>query len=72
MNEFIDVTIDRQKCVGIKNCGQCIRVCPVNIFEKKADQPVVIVENLDECTLCKLCLNECKPGAIEIRKLYEP
>ena len=71
MNEFIDVTIDRQKCGGIKDCGQCIRVCPVNIFEKKADWPVVIVENLDECTLCNLCLNECKPGAIEIKKLYE-
>lgn len=71
MNVFIDVTIDRGKCVGIKDCGQCIRVCPVNIFENKADQPAIVAENLDECTLCDLCLNECKPNAIAITKLYD-
>jgi len=71
MNEFIDVSIDQNTCVGIKQCGQCIRVCPVNIFEAKADWPVMVVENLDECTLCNLCINECKPNAIVISKLYE-
>jgi NAD-dependent dihydropyrimidine dehydrogenase PreA subunit len=71
MNEFIDVSIDLNKCDGIKECGQCVRVCPVNIFDKKADWPLIVVENLDECTLCNLCLNECKPNAIDISKLYE-
>ena len=71
MNEFIDVSIDRKTCVGIKECGQCIRVCPVNIFEDEAQWPDTIVENLDECTLCNLCLNTCKPGAIVISKLYD-
>ena len=71
MNEFIDVSIDRKTCVGIKECGQCIRVCPVNIFEDKADWPDIVAENLDECTLCNLCLNKCKPNAIVISKLYE-
>ena len=71
MNEFIDVSIDRNKCIGITECGQCIRVCPVNIFEDEAQWPDTIVENLDECTLCNLCLNTCKPGAIVISKLYD-
>jgi ferredoxin len=71
MNEFIDVSIDRNKCIGITECGQCIRVCPVNIFEDEAEWPDTIVENLDECTLCNLCLNTCKPGAIVISKLYD-
>jgi ferredoxin len=71
MNEFIDVSIDCKKCVGIKECGQCVRVCPVNIFEDKTDWPVVVVENVDECTLCNLCLNKCTPNAIVISKLYE-
>lgn len=72
MNEFIEVTIDRNKCIGIKDCGQCTRVCPVNIFENKADWPAIVAENLDECTLCNLCLNECKPNAIVVKKLYAP
>jgi NAD-dependent dihydropyrimidine dehydrogenase PreA subunit len=71
MNEFIDVRIDWNKCVGIKDCGQCVRVCPVNIFEYNLDQPAIVAENLDECTLCNLCLNECRPNAIGILKLYE-
>ena len=71
MNEFIDVRIDRNKCVGIKDCGQCAQVCPVNIFENRAGWPAIIMENLDECTLCNLCLSKCKPNAIAIRKLYQ-
>ncbi|MFH1953187.1 MAG: 4Fe-4S dicluster domain-containing protein [Pseudomonadota bacterium] len=71
MSEFIRVEIDFQKCVGIKECGECIGVCPVNIFGKKADHPAIIEENQDECTLCDLCVEACNPDAIAIKKLYE-
>lgn len=71
MSEFINVEIHMNKCVGITKCGQCVRVCPVNIFEAKGDQPCVVEQNEDECTLCNLCLAECTPNAIDIHKLYE-
>jgi len=71
MGEFIKVTIDFGKCVGIKECGGCVRVCPVNIFEERGNNPEVIEDNEDECTLCGLCLDACTPGAITITKLYE-
>jgi len=71
MSEFIQVEIERNRCVGISQCGRCVRVCPVNIFEKAGDQPQIVEGNQDECTLCDLCLNECTPNAILIRKLYE-
>ncbi len=71
MSEFIRVEIDFQKCVGIKECGKCIGVCPVDIFGKKADHPAIIQENQDECTLCDLCIESCAPCAIDITRIYE-
>ena len=71
MSEFINIEIDMQKCVGINKCGQCVQVCPVNIFDKKGENPVIVEQNEDECILCELCLQECTPNAIVIHKLYE-
>jgi ferredoxin len=71
MGEFIKVEIDFQTCVGIAQCGGCVKVCPVNIFAKEGDNPSVIENNEDECTLCDLCIQACTPRAIVIRKLYE-
>jgi len=47
-------------------------VCPVNIFAANADGSLAIVEkNLDECTLCDLCINAAPKGSVRIVKLYE-
>ena len=51
MGEFIKVTIDFGKCVGIKECGGCVRVSPVNIFEEKGNKPEVIEAYLGTETL---------------------
>ncbi len=81
MSEFIKVTIDDSKCLGTADCGGCIKVCPVNVFQHPPqgtssapdkEVPAVVEENQDECTLCDLCLQECNPRAILIKKLYEP
>jgi ferredoxin len=71
MGEFIRIEVDLAKCAGINACGGCVRVCPVNIFDRQGDRPSVITENEDECTLCDLCKQACAPSAIIIRKMYE-
>ena len=71
MGEFIEIEVDSSKCTGIKACGGCVRVCPVNIFEREGDRPSIVAENEDECTLCDLCLQVCTPAAITIHKRYE-
>ena len=71
MGMFIRVEIDDKKCLGLEKSGECIRICPVNIFEAKDGRVVVKEENEDECTLCELCLTRCKPSTIRIKKLYE-
>ena len=71
MSEFIKIEIDMDRCSGIEKCGNCILVCPVNIFTENGDYPLKIKDNEDECTLCNLCLQGCKADAITIHKLYE-
>jgi NAD-dependent dihydropyrimidine dehydrogenase PreA subunit len=71
MSEFIRVEIDFSKCVGIEACGRCVKVCPVNVFDKRGGEPVIMKENEDECTLCDLCNQACDPGAVTIYKLYD-
>ena len=46
--------------------------CPVDIFAQRDDGTLEIVdENLDECVLCRLCLDASPPGAVKIVKLYD-
>ena len=71
MSEFIKLDIDLDRCSGIKKCGECISVCPVNIFISNGDYPKSVEANEDECTLCELCLQNCQADAITIHKLYE-
>ena len=71
MSLFVNLEIDRQNCLGLKECGKCLKVCPVSIFGKDGEFPQAMEANQDECTLCGLCLEACLPGAIQVRKLYE-
>jgi NAD-dependent dihydropyrimidine dehydrogenase PreA subunit len=71
MGTFIQVDIDVKKCLGPEKSGECIKICPVNIFESKPGRTVVRTENEDECILCNLCLDKCPSSAIAIKKLYE-
>ena len=71
MGEFIGLAIDLDRCTGIEKCGECIRVCPVNIFTSNGDYPIAVESNEDECTLCDLCLQGCEVNAITIQKIYE-
>ncbi len=49
-----------------------VEVCPVNIFAhgKEDDAVAVIEDNLDECTLCDLCM-QASPDGVKVIKLYE-
>ena len=48
-----------------------VEVCPVNIFAEADDGAWQIVEkNLDECTLCELCLEAAPAGTVRVKKLY--
>ena len=49
-----------------------VEVCPVKIFAPGADENSVTVvdDNVDECTLCDLCM-QASPDGVRVVKLYE-
>ena len=69
---FIDVTVDPAVARDAALAKKLVEVCPVNIFAQEKDGTLRIVEaNLDECTLCDLCIQAAPPGRVEVVKLYE-
>jgi ferredoxin-like protein FixX len=69
---FIDVQVEAAAAKDAALAKKLAEVCPVNIFAQGPDGSVAIVEkNLDECTLCDLCINAAPPGSVRIVKLYE-
>lgn len=68
---FIEVEVDQPAASDAALGAKLEEVCPVNIF-KGTDSGVEIVEqNLDECVLCKLCLEAAPAGAVHVKKLYD-
>jgi ferredoxin-like protein FixX len=69
---FIDVQVDAAVAADAALATKLAEVCPVNIFAQEKDGRLRIVEeNLDECTLCDLCLKVGPPGGVRVIKLYE-
>jgi ferredoxin-like protein FixX len=69
---FISVDVDPALASDSAAAKKLAEVCPVDIFKVSADGKLSIAEqNLDECTLCELCLAVGKPGQVKIRKLYD-
>jgi NAD-dependent dihydropyrimidine dehydrogenase PreA subunit len=69
---FIDVKVDAKVAADAAMAKKLVEVCPVNIFRQGANGHVQIVdENLDECTLCDLCIKAAPAGTVRIVKLYD-
>jgi NAD-dependent dihydropyrimidine dehydrogenase PreA subunit len=69
---FIDVVVAPQVAADAALAKKLVEVCPVNIFKQGADGRLEIVQdNLDECTLCDLCVQAAPTGSVRIVKLYE-
>jgi NAD-dependent dihydropyrimidine dehydrogenase PreA subunit len=68
---FIDVEVDDSVAGDAELAKKLEEVCPVDIY-KAADSGVEIVEqNLDECVLCRLCIEAAPSGTVRVKKLYD-
>ena len=68
---FIDVEVDSSIANDPAIAAKLEEVCPVDIFKNAGGQVEVVDENVDECVLCKLCLEAAPTGTVHVRKLYD-
>jgi NAD-dependent dihydropyrimidine dehydrogenase PreA subunit len=73
---FIAVAVDDAITSDPAVAAKLAEVCPVDIFAVAGDGGVEIVEkNLDECVLCRLCLDAATAWGperpVKIVKLYD-
>jgi NAD-dependent dihydropyrimidine dehydrogenase PreA subunit len=67
---FIDVQVDGAAAGDVALARKLAEVCPVDIFAAGASGVQIVESNLDECVLCRLCINASPAGSIRIVKLY--
>ena len=68
---FIDVQVDAGVAGDPELAAKLAEVCPVDIFRAGADGVEIVEDNLDECVLCRLCMNAAPAGAVRVIKLYD-
>jgi NAD-dependent dihydropyrimidine dehydrogenase PreA subunit len=69
---FIGVEVDDAAVRDAELARRLTEACPVDIFAQGDDGSLRLVnENLDECVLCRLCLDASPDGVVKIIKLYD-
>jgi NAD-dependent dihydropyrimidine dehydrogenase PreA subunit len=68
---FIDVEVDASVAGDAALAAKLEEVCPVDIFKNADGRVEVVDENVDECVLCRLCLEAAPAGTVHVKKLYD-
>jgi NAD-dependent dihydropyrimidine dehydrogenase PreA subunit len=69
---FIAVEVDDAAAADCELARRLTEACPVDIFAQSSSGSLELVEqNLDECVLCRLCLDASPDGVVKIIKLYD-
>jgi NAD-dependent dihydropyrimidine dehydrogenase PreA subunit len=68
---FIDVEVDASVAGDVELAKKLEEVCPVDIYAATDSGVEVVEKNLDECVLCRLCIEAAPAGSVHVRKLYD-
>jgi NAD-dependent dihydropyrimidine dehydrogenase PreA subunit len=68
---FIDVEVDESVANDAALAAKLEEVCPVDIFRDAGGRVEVVDENVDECVLCRLCIEAAPAGTVHVKKLYD-
>lgn len=68
---FIEVEVEESVAGDAALAAKLAEVCPVDIYRDAGGRVEIVEENLDECVLCRLCIEASPPGAVHVRKLYD-
>jgi NAD-dependent dihydropyrimidine dehydrogenase PreA subunit len=68
---FIAVEVDDSVASDPQMAAKLSEVCPVDIYAQSPEGTLTVVEeNLDECVLCRLCIEASPPGTVRVIKKY--
>lgn len=70
MATFLDISV-QSEALSPEQRARLVTSCPVEIFALEGDQVIVRDDQVDECTLCEVCLKIAPAKAILIRKKYK-
>jgi len=68
---FIEVEVDESVAGDAELAKKLEEVCPVDIFKDAGGRVEIAEENLDECVLCRLCIEAAPAGTVHVKKLYD-
>jgi NAD-dependent dihydropyrimidine dehydrogenase PreA subunit len=68
---FIDVDVDASVASDAELAKKLEEVCPVDIFAVSDSGVEIVEQNLDECVLCRLCIEAAPSGTVHVKKLYD-
>jgi NAD-dependent dihydropyrimidine dehydrogenase PreA subunit len=67
---FIAIEADDGVASDAALTAKLAEVCPVDIFAAGDGHLEIVERNIDECVLCRLCL-DAVPDGVRVLKLYE-
>lgn len=68
---FIDIEVDASVAGDAELAKKLEEVCPVDIFTATGSGVEIVAKNLDECVLCRLCIEAAPSGTVHVKKLYD-
>jgi NAD-dependent dihydropyrimidine dehydrogenase PreA subunit len=68
---FIDVEVDDSVANDAALAAKLEEVCPVDIYANAGGKVAIVEQNLDECVLCRLCIEAAPAGTVHVKKLYD-
>jgi NAD-dependent dihydropyrimidine dehydrogenase PreA subunit len=68
---FIGIEVDDAVAGDAELAAKLTEVCPVDIYTDKSGHVDVVEGNIDECVLCRLCIDASPAGAVKVLKLYD-
>ncbi len=69
---FIGIEVDDAVAADPAVAAKLQEVCPVDIYARGEDGRLTIVEeNIDECVLCRLCIDAAPADSVRVLMLYD-
>jgi NAD-dependent dihydropyrimidine dehydrogenase PreA subunit len=68
---FIGIEVADQHIDDAAIAAKLTEVCPVDIYTDKSGTVDIVEKNVDECVLCRLCMDATPAGAVKVIKLYD-